>query len=256
MNELTPVNVINETSFLRAWQKAAAFIDEDGIFREIGGPKEANPEIVERKKIRDTCQMIILTGKAIAQMENGQMHPKFPFGPKQLEEYCNQLTPDYVKYWRGLSLEDKHRFRYLYRERLMFPYDQLAALKKNLAEQIADRLSSNRTQAITWRPAEDAFNDEPPCFQRVQIIYLGQDDEGVGWVDLRWDWRSRDINAQQSNKICLTRMIYHAVLTPNNCRIKRDVDCSASLHCYEDRLNDLHEAAWFQRSGNEFFIDA
>jgi len=253
--ELSPVNHIQETSFPRAWQKAVAFIDEEGIFRVIGGPKEGQSNVIERKKIKDTCQQIVLTDNAITQMENAVMHPKFPFGVKQLEEYCRQLTPEYVEYWQNLPPGDMHKFKYLYLERFLFPFDQMVALRENLAKLIEYDLSSNRVQAITWRPPEDAYNDEPPCLQRLQLFYLGKDENGVAWVDVRWDWRSRDINALLSNKICLTKMLYFYVLTPNNARIKRDIENIASLHCYEDRLDKLYEAAWFARTGNQFFID-
>jgi len=256
MNLLSPVNVIEETSFHRAWQRAVSFIDENGISRVIGGPKKQKDGkiIIERKPVRDTCQLIVLNRPAVIQVENGEMHPKFPFGPKQLEEYCDQLTPEYVDYWRGLPIDDIHRFGYIYRERLVFPFEQLKALRENLSEQISDQISSNRTQAITWRPAEDAFNDEPPCLQRIQIVYLGRDSDGVDYVDIRYDWRSRDINAWQSNKICLTRMLRREVLTPNRCVILRDIDYCASLHCYEHRLDVLHEAAYYNRVGNRFLI--
>ena len=255
MNALPPINLIEETSFHRAWQKIAACIDERGVYRVIGGPKEKTPEIVEKKRIKDTCQLISLTGKAIAQIEKAEMHPKFPWGPKKLEEYCKQLTPEYVEYWQSLADEDQHKFRYLYLHRLTFPYDQLKAMKENLAEQIKDHISSNRTQAITWRPSEDAFNDEPPCLQIIQLMYLGQDENGVNYVEIRRKWRSRDVNAWQSNIICVNRAINREVLLPNNCKILRDVDYCSSLHCYEDLLSDLHEAAYYSRVGNQFFVD-
>lgn len=255
MNDLSPVNLIHEDSFPRAWQKAVAFIDENGIPRIIGGQQEDQPDEIERKKIIDTRQIIVLTGNAITQMENAVIHPKFPFGPKQLEGYCVQLTEDYVDRWRAMLPNDSHRFKYLYLERFLFPFDQMVALRKNLTKLIEHDLSSNRVQAITWRPAEDAYNDEPPCLQRVQVFYLGMDDCGNPWVDLCWDWRSRDINAVMSNKICLTRMIKHYVLTPTKSKIARDIDNIASLHCYEDRMADLHKAAWFARNNNQFLID-
>ena len=253
---LPPFNLIEDSSFHRAWQKAAAFIEEKGAPRTIGGPKEENGRIIiERKPAMDTCQLIILTGPAIAQVKESELHPAFPFGPKKLEEYCSQFTPEYVKYWKGLLLGDNHRFKYIYFERMTSPFDQLKAMRENLAEQIADQISSNRTQSITWRPAEDAFNDEPPCLQRIQIIYLGEDTNGYKYVDIRYDWRSRDINAWQSNKICLNRAIRREVLDPNGCKILRDIDYSASLHCYEDRLPELHAAAHYNRVGNTFLIN-
>ena len=253
MDELSPVNVIQETSFHLAWQKAAAFIVAHGIDRVIGGPKQSNPEIIERKVIRDTCQLIVLTGEAITQMYNFEMHPKFPYGPKQLKEYCLQLTPEYVDKWRSLPKDDIHRVRYLYLDRMLFPFNQLEAMRINLAGQISNHISSNRTQVITWQPTEDAFNDEPPCLQRIQIIYLGAIDGGVGRVDLRFDWRSHDINALQANSICLLKAISIGVLFPNNCIPIRWIDYNASLHCYADRLPDLHEAAWYQRTGSTYF---
>ena len=247
-NALTPVNLIEETSFHRAWQRACAFIDEKGIDRVIGGPKEDSPETIERESIRDSRQLIVLTGNAIAQMKKRELHPKFPFGPLQVNEYCLQFDWPYLDYWQKLPTGDDHKFRYIYFDRLVNPFNQLSALKINLAEQIKDQLSSNRTQAITWQPQRDAFNDEPPCLQRIQIVYLGE-----GKVDLGWDWRSRDINAWQSNKACLTAMIYREVLKPNDCEIERDIDYCASLHCYLSRLGELHEAAYYERVGNQYF---
>jgi hypothetical protein len=247
-NQLTPVNFIEETSFHRAWQKAVAFIVDKGIDRVIGGPKEDSPEKIEKKPIRDSCQLIVLTENAIVQMEKKEMHPKFPFGPKQVNEYCLQYGWPYLEYWLKLPINDSHRFKYIYFDRLVNPFNQLSAMRANLEEQVKDHISSNRTQAITWQPEKDAFNDEPPCLQRIQIVYLGE-----GLVDVRWDWRSRDINAWQSNKACLTEMFYREVLTPNNCRIARDIDYCASLHCYQHRLKDAHEAAYYQRVGNQYF---
>ena len=249
-----PVNLIQNKTFVRSWQEAAAFVDDKGAERVIGGPKENGSE-VERKKIKDTCQIIELFGKAIDQLNKGEMHPKFPFGPKQLEEYCLQMTPEYVEKWQKMSNADVHKFRYLYWERFLFPYDQIEALKLNLAELIKHDLSSNRVQAITWRPNEDAFNEEPPCLQRVQVIYLGKDEEGTRCLDIRTDWRSRDINAWQSNLICLNRAFKRHVFEPNECKVVRWIDNCASLHCYEDRLDKLHEAAWYQRFGNQFFVE-
>jgi hypothetical protein len=252
MNELPKINVIEETSFLKAWQRAAVFIDESGVSREIGGPKEDNPKNIERKKIMDTRQTIIMTGKALIQMKNGDMHPKFPWTPKKLEEYCQQLTPEYTEYWNSLPEGDQHKFKYIYRGRLD---KQLDGMRENLAIQINAQISSNRTQATTWDGKKDPFNDEPPCFQRVQIMYLGQDESGVGYVEVCSDWRSRNIFAWQSNKICITRMLYREVLTPNNCIIVRDIDQCASLHCAVDSLSSLHEAAYYNRIGNNLLID-
>jgi len=67
--ELSEVNVIKETSFPRGWQKAAAFIEEEGIFRTIGGPKEGFPEVIERKEIIDTCQMLILLARPLLKLK-------------------------------------------------------------------------------------------------------------------------------------------------------------------------------------------
>ena len=252
MNELPKINVIQETSFLRAWQRAAIFIDEEGVLREIGGPKEDNSKIIERKKIMDTRQIIIMTGKALIQMRNGEMHPKFLWTPKKLEEYCQQLTPEYTKYWNGLPEGDQRKFKYIYRGRLG---KQIEDMRDNLAIQINAQISSNRTVATTWDKEKDPRDDEPPCLQRIQIMYLGQDEHGVGHVEVYLDWRSRNIYAWQSNKICIDRMLYREVLAPNNCIVVRDIDQCSSLHCAVDSLSSLHEAAYYNRIGNNLLID-
>lgn len=256
MDDLSQISIIQENSFPRGWQKAAARIDEDGVIRTIGGPKENNPDSIERKGIVDTFQALVFVGDAITQIEKGVMHPKFPFGPKQLEEYCFQLTTEYVENWRKLPDNDPHKFKYLYLDRFLYPFNQLEAARNNLAVLIKENISSNRIQAITWDPARDRYNDEPPCLQIIQIIYLGVDEkDNQKKVDVRLVWRSRDINAVQSNIICLSRALRYFVLNPNNCYIRQWTDISLSLHCYEGSLSKLHEAAWYARKGNDFLID-
>jgi len=228
MNDLSPINVIEETNFHNAWVKAIRFCYNQGNNIKFGN-------ISDIKCIKDSCQLISLTGNAIQQILDKEIHPLYPF--KQINQYCDEYTRQYLKTYLQKSLEEK--FSYLYFDRLVNydTIDQLSIMKDQLQEQIQTNITSNRCQAITWHPEIDLKTDNPPCLQSIQVRYIGNNK-----VDVHWHFRSRDlITAWQANVIAITECINNEII-PNNCIIARIVDYSDSLHIYDSMIDIAKEA--------------
>ncbi|MCK9458715.1 MAG: hypothetical protein M0R80_03685 [Proteobacteria bacterium] len=190
--------------------------------------------VEEPKYIKDSCQVIELTGNAIDQMSNGVLHPDFSF--KSIDQYKREFDVDFLAGYNDWPEEKK--FTYLYIERIVQyksenkTVDQLKVLRDQLEDQINNRIASNRSQAITWEPEADVVNNASPCMQRIWSRWIGEENE-VNFADLHLDWRSRDLfNAWQPNLIAITWMMNKYVYGPNNCKIYRLLDKNDSLHIY------------------------
>lgn len=226
---MIPFNVIKETDFHNAWKLALEFILKNKYEISFGDLK--NP-----KKAWDSTQVIWLSGGAIRQIERREIHPDYPF--KLVDNYCNELTREYLKNYHKKS--DLEKFVYLYFERLVEPIDQLAFMNNNLGKQISSGIRSNQCQAITWRSEEDTISGSPPCLQRIQVLWSEPDQ-----VDVRFSWRSRDLfGAWQSNLIALVSMLNTEVIHPNGCKIRSIIDYSDSLHVYITDLEAARNVRW------------
>ena len=219
---------ITDKNFHNAWARAVRIVLREGTDMIIGS-------VEEPKKIRDACGVIELTGDAINQIENREIHPQFPF--TLINEYCEEFTPKFqTKYMN--SDNELSNFEYTYFDRLVnYPsrlptqvnINQLIKLRKYLELDIKNNLSSNRNQAITWKPYNDIGHRASPCLQRIWVRYLGNKD-----VEVHLTWRSRDLfTAYQVNIIAIIDMLNREVIRPNNCRIVKLVDFCNSLHIYD-----------------------
>ena len=220
--KLPPAILISETNFHNAWARAVRHVLRDGMRLTIGDSSEPKP-------IRDACVLFELTGNAIKQIESHELHPQFPF--RHIDQYCHGFTREYLSEY--IKKPEPEQFAYLYFERLAMyeGLDQIRRLRECLALQKKVGITSNRDQAITWHPKIDLGNASPPCLQRVQIRYLGGNEDGV---DVHLTWRSRDLyTAWQANIVAIIDMLNREVIRPNNCRIVRLIDYADSLHIYE-----------------------
>jgi thymidylate synthase len=218
--KLPPTILIQEDNFHNAWARAVRYVLRDGLRMTIGDSAEPKP-------IKDACALFELTGDAIRQIENRELHPQFPF--RHIDQYCEEFTRAYLSQY--IKKPDQERFSYLYFERLAMygDLDQIEHLRKCLALQKENGIASNRDQVITWQPKNDLGSASPPCLQRVWIEHLGDDS-----VEVHLTWRSRDLyTAWQVNIIALIDMLNREVIRPNNCRIVKLVDYVDSLHIYE-----------------------
>jgi thymidylate synthase len=223
---LTPIFDIHSTDFSNAWAQA--------VQNCLKGPEITFGDAKNPKIAKDTIQTISLTGNAIFQVESGEIHPLYPF--KQIKEYCKEFTPEFLEAYT--KKPESEKFSYLYYERLKQyaelndlveggTWDQLWVMQGQLADQIRNKVSSNRTQAITWY-VHDQESEASPCLRSIWLRHIGNNE-----VDVHFSWRSRDcFGAWQSNLIALVNMLYDEVLDPNSCLIKRIVDFNDSLHIY------------------------
>lgn len=220
--KIPPTLSINEKDFHNAYARAIKYVLRLGAPMTIGDESNTKP-------IRDACITFELTGNAITQIENREIHPQFPF--KHIDEYCETFTREYLKKYRELPPEDPKRFSYLYFERLAAYHgvlNQISNLKVNLANQIQTGISSNRHQSTTWIPSIDTHSKSSPCLQRIWVRWLGDDA-----IEVHLDWRSRDLyTAWQANLIAIIDMVNREIVHPNNCRIVKIIDHSDSCHVY------------------------
>ncbi|MEA1945419.1 MAG: hypothetical protein U9N07_08870, partial [Euryarchaeota archaeon] len=220
------------------------YVLRDGMKTTIG-------DLSEPKPIRDACILFELTGEAIRQIEDHELHPQFPF--RHIDHYCKEFTREYLSEY--IKKPDQERFSYLYFERLVMyeDLDQIRLLRERLALQKETGITSNRDQAITWQPRTDLGSASPPCLQRIVIRYLGGDN-----VDVHLTWRSRDLyTAWQVNIIAIIDMLNREVIRPNQCRIVKLIDYSDSLHIYEsdreaERVKLLPESPQKQKILSEY----
>jgi thymidylate synthase len=227
MMKMPPTLLIQEKDFHNCWARAVRYVIRDGVPLVIGDTTEPKP-------IRDICATMELTGDAIRQIEDRELHPQFPF--RHINQYCAEFTRDYLsEYYRKPKNE---RFSYLYLERLTYGNsDQLTWQDVNLRNSIISGTSTNRIQSTTWIPDIDKSNGSSPCLQRVWIRHLGDQN-----VEVHLTWRSRDLyTAWQANIIALVDMLNREIIHPNNCKIVKLVDYSDSLHIHESDLDAAKE---------------
>ena len=224
MVKLPPTILIQETNFHNAYARAVRAVLRDGMRITIGDESEPKP-------ITDACVLFELTGDAIRQIEDRELHPQFPF--QLVDHYCEEFTREYLS--KYIEKPDQERFSYLYFERLVMYEssakllnDQINWLRMSLEQQKKTGISGNRSQAVTWQVQTDLGSKSPPCLQRIQIRYIGNDN-----VDVHLTWRSRDLyTAWQVNVIAVVDMLNREIIYPNGCRIAKVIDFSDSLHIY------------------------
>ena len=229
-----PANMIVTNNFNRAWIEA---------MRTVMGEQYKITFGTEKKTAYDSCQTIVLEGNAIKQIEAHEIHKQNPFRGKRLKEYCKEFTIEYLEEYNEKKPSEKHP--YMYYERLkefaQLPdieeegtFDQLGTMMFDLATQKETKISSNRSQVITWYAYTDSETSSPPCLQSIWCRW-----EPGDLVDVHLRWRSRDLwGAWQSNLVAIVEMLNREVVLPNSCKIGRIVDMNDASHIYERDWED------------------
>jgi hypothetical protein len=220
--ELASLELIEETEFNRAWCK---------ILRKIleGGKLVTFKSNMGRVEVYDTVQVIPLTGYALTQIHNVEVHPQYPYSS----------TVSFSKEWsrefwekKYLPLSKDQRPRYLAFDRLVnYPagegksIDRLAWMRKSLSSQIAEEAAVNDCQAITWIPETDLPSEVTPYIQRIWMrVYPNLT------VDVHIIWRATDAyNLWQSRVIAVANMLERELIRPNKCRTARIINYYDSL---------------------------
>ncbi len=230
------INVIEETSFGKAWWEAIRFVLNNKKQLVFG---------IDEKHAWDSTQLIELTGNAIIQVLNGQLHPLSTF--KAIDSYKREFTYEYMRQY--IRLPEENKFDYLYMDRLANNMsisqpttleeddwgttDQITYMRRSIKEQKQTQLSRNYTLATTWNIDTDGLSIlSSPCLQIIQLRW-----NPGNLIDMHLVWRSRDLyNAWQANIIAIADMINREVILPNDCELNRITDYSTSLHIYNEDI--------------------
>ena len=220
---LPTTTLIADHDFHNAWARGIRHVLHNGVPLTIGDETEIKP-------IRDACILFELTGNAIKQIENHELHYQFPF--QHINPYCEEFTREYQAEYDKREEADKFTYTYFDRFVNYFNFDQLKYMDRDLCDQKAEGISSNRNQITTWHPHEDMGSSAAPCLQSIWVRYLGHHE-----VEVHWHFRSRDLyTAWQANVVALLDMINREVVRPNHCKVVKLVDYCDSAHIYESDL--------------------
>lgn len=184
---------------------------------------------------RDIDLEVELTGDALQQILDAQIHPLYP-QKHGVSEYRNQFNPmsdDCKK-----SLDPESGFDYTYYQRLCLHGEKRIDQIEKMAENLQPY--NRRLQAITWEvPLDLCALKSTPCLQRVHVRQLSS-----GTYEVVFDWRSRDIyKAFQMN---LVGLLYFVDSRINEARAKfgmeplkcvKLVDKTDCAHIYEEDWN-------------------
>jgi thymidylate synthase len=234
------INMIQEQNFHQAWWKAIQNVLTQKQPLHFGSRSEP-------KVAWDSTQLIELTGHAIKQVLNGEIHPMSTF--KAIDSYKREFTYGYLTTYH--MKKSSERFDYLYMDRLarnisscdrvsdtdeLGTTDQINYLRSMIEEQKDHKISSNYSLATTWYADFDGgYNNASPCLQIIQLRWNPGD-----LIDMHLIWRSRDLyNAWQANIVAIADMINRECILPNDCKLNRITDYSTSLHIY---AGDLEQA--------------
>jgi len=179
----------------------------------------------ERKEARETCMLIHLFGKAVAQLTNGKTPQGYVFGGEKLQLFRQMGIADDV---------NPSGHAYTYQQMLReFPdgprqFDQLENARKLIATCIEEDRFENGIVGVLYHPDQwDA--KERPCWNWVQFLYMGN-----GEISLRLVFRSHDYGtALWANLSFILYMIRHFVASPNDCKVTEVILLSTSAHIYE-----------------------
>lgn len=239
-----PTYLIEETDFRNAWAKQIRNCMRGGL-EIVANSKAKNPIMT-----KDINSIIVLTGNAINQIHDRELHPQFPTKGQHLEEYIKTFTYEYLEKHLSLSDKDESKFEYLYIERLAHYRNGEMDQVRMMCDKLRKNGINRQTQMITWEPVKDfpmyvPEEHNPPCLQRVWIRvleepvfidsddYLGYEVLIPGVVEIHLTWRSRDgFSAWMSNIIAIVHMLEEYVLRKRYIIVKF-VDYVDAFHIYE-----------------------
>ena len=222
MSIYPPTFLVESDNFSDAWYRMLRNILNQGK-HIIHNSESANPVMT-----KDGHCIFVLTGEAIDQILNLEIHPDFPTKGQHLNAYLRQFTDDGLEEWKNQP-EDK-RFEYLYIDRLR---DQLNRMYVKVRAAGINR----QTQIITWDAENDMHSGDPPCLQRIWIRVFDPDSECPS-VEVHVSWRSRDLyGAWMSNMVGVIYMLTKYVLL-DKFKIVKITDTSDSLHVYDGDISN------------------
>lgn len=246
MSKYPPPSFVEQNDFRNAWAEQVHYCVTKGLIIV------ANSKSERLVNTRDITGITVLTGNAITQIINKELHEKFPTKGLHLDKYIKTFTYKYMR--DHMLLPENQRFKYLYIERLTTYPDGASCVDQigRMYDKVRNDGINRQTEMITWQPGKDfpvntPKGHDPPCLQRIWIRVLSEPvpSEGnaigkinKGKVEVHLMWRSRDLYAAwMSNIVAVIYMIIEYILT-DEYEIVKIVDFCNSLHIYESDWDD------------------
>ena len=112
---------------------------------------------------------------------------------------------------------------YTYMGRTLSQFNRIAR------DHLLDDEFNKRIQVVTWDKFEDLGAENPPCWQLVDLVNIGN-----GQCEVTTMFRSHDLfGAWQFNNVALLRYFTKEVLEPANLIPVKFIEFNSSLHIYD-----------------------
>jgi hypothetical protein len=192
----------------------------------------------EEKLTKDVCAIITLTGDAIKQIENKELHTdcKLKSG---LATYLQQFVYDSDEYKKSNNEQ-----KYTYAGRMLWDVNYITKCEHE------SFMYDRGLQLTTWQKYSDLCSDTRPCLQRVWIRQLTDDT-----CELHTTYRSHDAyGAWQFNNIGIYQFAKQYIIG-KDVEVVKIVEFNDSLHIYDydwdSAMNIRRDDAYIRRWKNE-----
>ena len=166
-NDLTlPVLQIEAETIPEGWEKAVLACWERGARIATQYDQEGDPHS------RDALLVLAVTNP----LAEPRIHRAFPGGIQDLEVYRQEVVEGIHDHWIDPAAG---KWEYTYHERLTAYRVPGLSEPVNQLDYVVDALAqapyTRRSQAITWKPWEDAGISDPACLQRMWFRAFGDE---------------------------------------------------------------------------------
>lgn len=203
------------------------------------------------------------TVRITSPMSEPRIHKALPLGINDLEKYRSEMIFGCHDYYMD-DEENPNRWKYTYYSRLReykspegVSIDQIGECVKMLKKCGYTR----RARAITWRPSDDLYSEEPPCLQSISLRIEN------GKLNMYIFFRSNDLyKAFYSNAFVFTEL--QALLAQElGIPVGDYIHTSESMHLYGSyfkeitgffnyiKNTDFQSRAWNILDCTDFLID-
>jgi thymidylate synthase len=202
---MIPTIQIKSNDFKDSWYLLNKTIMKDGY--------EIWSDETEAKLTKDVCATIELTGNAIKQIEEHELHQDYPMW-SGLDSYLQQFVYGSEEYERSNDEQD-----YTYAGRMLIDAEVIQQDKLL-------RKYDRGCQLTTWNKFRDLGNHTRPCLQRMWIRKLSDTE-----CELHTTYRSHDVYAWMFNNIATYEYAKRYIVGDK--QIVKIVEFNDSLHIYD-----------------------
>jgi thymidylate synthase len=264
-----PVIKVEGKTLPEVWENSLKKVWDEGVeIRTQYDRKNTSGQFIDPPS-RD-CTMIMVIHEPFTEP---RIHRALPTGLDELEIYRQEVVLGIHDYFVG---KGKKGWSYSYHDRLFhYPLGQADVIPmlmfrnqiQAVIENLCKCLYTRRSQAITWDPGIDTYDEEPPCLQRIWCRVLEDPKKGLV-LNMNTNWRSRDAyKAAFMNVFALTDLMKFIADSVSQkigqqVLVGRYTDMSDSYHIYgsyfkqfKGFLETLKKKTWKERTYTSIFAE-